>query len=58
MGRQAAEKLPETEAPQRSPSSQHGFTDSRRRTLGPSFPRNHRWAISSRERIGLYLHER
>jgi hypothetical protein len=58
MGRQADEKLPETEARRdMAPPSQHGFTE------GPAharalFPRIHRWAINSRERVGLYLHER
>ena len=59
MGRQADEKLPETEARRGvAPPSQHGFTEGPGARRGLFFPRIHRWAINSRERVGLYLHER
>lgn len=59
MGRQAGEKLPGDESlPRRgvAPSSQHGSSERPGARRGISSP-NPRWAISSRERVGLYLHE-
>jgi hypothetical protein len=58
MGRQADDKLRETGAGRGVAAPlQHGFTE-RPGALRGALSRIHRWAINSRDRVGLYFHER